>query len=89
MTSNVINLRQARKQRARDERRKQADENREKHGLTRAAREKKAREAEAQSRRLDGHWLSQTDADPGPASGGETGCGMGGGVGPSTDPDKG
>ncbi|MFY0615020.1 MAG: DUF4169 family protein [Hyphomicrobiaceae bacterium] len=85
MTSNVINLRQARKQRARDERRKQADENRERHGLTRAAREKKAREAEAQSRRLDGHWLSQTDADPGPATGGETG----GRIGPSTDPDKG
>ncbi|MGI9478971.1 MAG: DUF4169 family protein [Hyphomicrobiaceae bacterium] len=63
MTGNVINLRQARKQRERDARRKKADENREKHGRKRAEREQAARDAEAQARRLDGHWLSQVDAE--------------------------
>ena len=63
MSANVINLRQVRKQRERADRRKQADENREKHGRTRAEREQAVRDAAAKARRLDGHWLDQPDTD--------------------------
>jgi len=63
MTGNVINLRQVRKQRERAARRQQADENRDKHGRTRAEREQVARDAETRARRLDGHWLDQTEVD--------------------------
>lgn len=65
MSSNVVNLRQARKQRERAARRQQADANRERHGRTRAEREQAARDAEAKARRLDGHWLDQTDPEAG------------------------
>ena len=49
MSDNVINLRQVRKQRERAARRKQADENREKHGRTKTEREQIARDAASKS----------------------------------------
>lgn len=55
MTNNVINLRQARKAKARADKEQTADENRCRHGRTKAAKqaEKAAREKEAS--KLDGH----------------------------------
>ena len=69
MPSNVINLRQARKQRERAARRQHADENRARHGRTRAERAQAVRDAEEKARRLDGHWLDQGDADAIPEPG--------------------
>ncbi|WP_058247021.1 DUF4169 family protein [Tropicibacter naphthalenivorans] len=53
--SNVVNLNKFRKQKAKGDRRQQADENAVKHGRTKAERDlDKARDAKAK-RDLDGH----------------------------------
>ena len=67
MTSKVVNLRQARKQRERAARRQEAEANRRHHGRTRAEREQAARDAEAKARHLDGHWLDRTEPEAGTA----------------------
>jgi hypothetical protein len=59
MSADVINLRQARKQREREARRKQAEENRAKHGRKKIEREQAERETKTQAELLDGHWLDQ------------------------------
>lgn len=54
MTTNVINLRQARKQKARSDKAAKAAENRALHGRTKAERERDAAEKGRASRTLDG-----------------------------------
>ena len=66
MTSKVVNLRQARKQRERAARRREAEANRQHYGRTRAEREQAARDAEAKARHLDGHWLDRPGPEAGP-----------------------
>ncbi|PWJ20507.1 DUF4169 family protein [Jannaschia seohaensis] len=55
--SKVVNLRQARKQRARAEKAAQADANAARHGRSKAARELEKTTAEKARRDLDGHRL--------------------------------
>lgn len=68
----IINLRRARKDRARTEREKEAEENRIRFGRTRAEKEQASREAGQAARHLDGHRLesgvapSPDGADPDP-----------------------
>ncbi len=56
----IINLRQKRKAKARTEKEKQASQNRVLHGQTKAHKQKQKIEAERTSRKLDGHKL-ETD----------------------------
>ena len=56
-SGDVVNLRRARKARARDEARRTADGNAARFGRTRAEREGEAARAEIEARRLDGHRL--------------------------------
>jgi len=51
----VINLRQKRKAKARTEKDKKAAENRRIHGRTKAEKQQEKQEAERMSRHLDGH----------------------------------
>ncbi len=53
--SKIVNLNKARKSRARDTARKQADANAVKFGRTKAEKAKDQAEAEKESRDLDGH----------------------------------
>ncbi len=53
--SKIVNLNKARKSRARDAARKQADANAVKFGRTKAEKAKDQAEAEKESRDLDGH----------------------------------
>ncbi len=53
--SKIVNLNKARKSRARDEARKQADANAIKFGLTKAEKDKDRAEADKATRDLDGH----------------------------------
>ena len=53
--SKIVNLRQARKNAARDKARRAGDENAARHGQSGAARAASAAEAELLQRRLDGH----------------------------------
>ena len=69
MSSNVVNLRQVRKQRERAARRQKADENRVRHGRTRAERAQAKRESETKAQRLDGHWLDQDKGHDGAGPG--------------------
>jgi hypothetical protein len=57
MTDKIVNLTRARKARVRDDKRRAADANAVRHGLSKAARAAAAREAEASARHLDGHRL--------------------------------
>ncbi|MFT5506975.1 MAG: hypothetical protein ACI89J_000038 [Hyphomicrobiaceae bacterium] len=69
MSADVINLRQARKQREREARVKQAEENRVKHGRKKVEREQTERQAKTQAELLDGHWLDQpAENSPGHAA---------------------
>ncbi len=54
MTSSVVNLRQARKRKARDEKAASADANRIAHGRTKAERDTAAAERTLRARTLDG-----------------------------------
>ena len=60
MTGEVVNLRAARKARARDARRAEADANAARHGRTKAQRADEEAAAERAQRHLDGH-----ERDPG------------------------
>ncbi|MEM6438752.1 MAG: DUF4169 family protein [Pseudomonadota bacterium] len=51
----IINLRQARKRRARDGKRAKGDANAAKHGRGKAERQASEAQAELEARRLDGH----------------------------------
>jgi len=55
MTAEIINLRRARKAKARADRARQADENRVRFGRTKGERKKSKAESTAAARRLDGH----------------------------------
>lgn len=59
--SDVINLRQARKAKARIEKEKKADANRAFHGMTKAEKAKHREEKRKLSRHIDGHKLSDGD----------------------------
>ncbi|MBE9635730.1 DUF4169 family protein [Salipiger mangrovisoli] len=65
--SNVINLNRFRKDRARAEKRAQADENAARHGRSKAEKQREATEAAKTARDLDGHRLEAGDTpDPTP-----------------------
>jgi hypothetical protein len=53
--TNVINLRQQRKSKARKEKEKTADANRRVHGRTKAEKQKAAKESAISKRNIDGH----------------------------------
>ena len=55
MTGKVVNLSRARKSRARDDKRRQADENAAKHGRSKAERLVEAADAARAKAHLDGH----------------------------------
>ncbi|MXU66355.1 DUF4169 family protein [Oceanomicrobium pacificus] len=66
----VVNLNRARKSRARAEKRRKADENAVRHGLSKAERTRQQAEAARDARRLDGHVLdSDTPGDGGGTDG--------------------
>ena len=55
MTAKIVNLSRARKSRARDEKRRQADANAARFGQTKAEREAAAQAAETAAKHLDQH----------------------------------
>ena len=57
----IVNLRQARKRKARAEKERAADANRRLHGLSRTQKELAARHRESDDRKLDGHRLDGGD----------------------------
>lgn len=61
----VVNLRMARKQKARAERERTASENRALHGRTKGEREAERLQADQASRRLDGHRRVEPDGEGG------------------------
>ncbi len=62
MSATVVNLRQARKQKAKDAKAQSAAENRRKFGRTKAEKSQETAEADIQARRFDGHKLSSTSS---------------------------
>ena len=71
MSSSIINLRQARKAKARAEKQKRAQENRVKFGRSKVERRMSAKVLEIERSRLDGTRLANPDddgLDPGAAS---------------------
>jgi hypothetical protein len=56
----IVNLRQARKRRQREERETQAAENRRRHGRTLEEKRSEADQAARQARELDGHLRDRT-----------------------------
>lgn len=63
MTGRIINLRQARKAKARDGKRAEADANAARHGLTKSERATARDEKSRDGRMLDGHKLDDGDHD--------------------------
>lgn len=59
----IVNLRRVRKQKAREDAGKQAEQNRISFGLTKAERNLAKAEQQQAARKLDGHWLG--DDEPG------------------------
>ena len=57
----IINLRRARKQRARAEREAEAETNRARHGRTKAEKQHDATDQERHERSLDGHRIEPDD----------------------------
>ena len=57
--SNVVNLRQARKQKARHEKEVVAEANRAKHGVAKSAHNKAKAMAAQQERQIEGHKLDE------------------------------
>ena len=51
----ILNLRQARKRKAREDARRKGDENAARHGRTKAEKERGEKLSEIETRRLDGH----------------------------------
>lgn len=62
MSAEIVNLRQARKQKKRTDREKQAEDNRRKFGRTKAEREAARRRREDLEKQVDSHRLSSSDA---------------------------
>lgn len=62
----IVNLRRARKQRARQDADKQAEQNRISFGRTKAERSLSDAERDKAARTLDGHRLLGEDGEPGP-----------------------
>lgn len=60
MSAEIVNLRQARKQKTRKERERAAEDNRRKFGRTKAEKLTAKREREDLERRVDGHRLTST-----------------------------
>ena len=65
MSDNIINLRQARKNKARTDRTAHAEENRRKHGRTKAERLSESGEQRRALRHIDGHQLERSSGDNG------------------------
>jgi len=63
MSGKVVNLRRARKQKARASARTEADANAARHGETKGVRSLRGAQSELEARRLDGH--RRDDADVG------------------------
>ncbi|AXS41308.1 DUF4169 family protein [Breoghania sp. L-A4] len=61
MSAEIINLRQVRKQRQRDSEAASADENRVRHGLTKAERTRQEEEASKRLRDIEGHRLEHPE----------------------------
>ena len=59
MMAEIINLRLARKKKARDDKQRQAEQNRALHGATRAEKAARKAEAERAARQLDGARLER------------------------------
>ncbi len=59
----VINLRQARKQKKRADKERQAETNRALHGQTKAEKDRLRSDQSKQERQLDGHLLTSTSDD--------------------------
>lgn len=59
--SDVINLRQHRKQKARTEKEKKAEQNRSKFGRTKSEKQRDLLKAEQQNRHLDAHKLDKSE----------------------------
>ena len=66
MPADIINLRQARKQRARDDKEARATENRVRFGRTKAQRQQDERSNAQAEKALDGHLRTQTSDGPSP-----------------------
>jgi hypothetical protein len=62
MSAEIINLRQARKQRARDDKATRAAENRSRFGRSKAEREREEQSLARAEQVLDGHLLGSTSA---------------------------
>lgn len=62
--ADILNLRQARKRRARDAARREGDANAVKHGRPKAARRLDAAVTSLETRRLDGHRRDREAPDP-------------------------
>ncbi|MBK8457090.1 MAG: DUF4169 family protein [Phyllobacteriaceae bacterium] len=61
----IVNLRMARKRKARDERDKTASANRAAHGMTKSERDRNAAERRRATSNLDGHLLDPDGKTPG------------------------
>jgi len=61
MTGKLVNLRRARKQKARDDARSQADTNAARHGEAKPVRALREAREELEARRLDGHRREDSD----------------------------
>lgn len=57
MSAEIINLRQVRKQRQKDQKEAEAEENRARHGLTKAEKSRQQQDADKLARDIDGHLL--------------------------------
>ena len=64
MTANIINLRKARKAKARSDKESQAEVNRAKFGRTKAERQKSEADAALKGRRLEQHKRETGDGEP-------------------------
>lgn len=63
MSAEILNLRLARKRKARDERSRQADDNRQKFGLTKAQKQAAAHEKATLERTVENHRLVSPEAE--------------------------
>ena len=64
MSADIVNLRQARKRKARSEREAQADDNRLKFGRTKAEKLASKRERAVLEKTVDGHRLGASEDEP-------------------------
>lgn len=71
--ADIVNLRQARKRRARDAARREGDANAAKHGRRKDDRDRDAAATALEARRLDGHRRERDRGEDGCEDGGEDG----------------